>query len=640
MKKFFITLLVASLLFSSMTTTFAQTDEPSTWATDAISEMKGYKEFRSEAFKEYKEGISRLDFIYLAVRTYELIDGKEIVVDPSISFDDTNDVYALKGATVGITSGVGNGKFGTGGLDREQLATFMVRIYQLLELDLNEASTEKFDDDEAISSWAKNSIYLARDNNILSGVGSNKVEPRGLASIEMAIVISNRILKNNGYVGSEEKKDSYLNRDYNYWGNLREDKILSEIINSFTEDNYKDNSYFNGGKIVFGGQEIDSYGDMSVWGVEEELKLVININEANKFSDLIHSLLNHWQINSDEIHKALYDRINTNSFEDNVWYKTTDSIEYKIEKSYSYVYLLIKKEEKTVDLARDYVNTNKLNECQGYWSNLTNDEVLLDLVKKASSVNDTAFSDYAINIGVSTLLQNGSLHVNSSSDELEFTITSFRDAFVQSTLKTLLNYWTLDGAFIYNQYSDDFTFEKDQWFTGPEGTEIMFTSKYYGNIIRIKKQAALTSCDDQPVSETNYENVSKMGESKFFWENLALEPQISDIIKEAEESMDVYVANDVINFGSTEPFVMKGSLGIATLLYYDYMAIEINDLKSQQILGYTKDILIYLTKDGSHIYDAVMNNTYVEKELYRAPNGTEYKVIDVNNSKRIIIMKR
>jgi hypothetical protein len=295
MKKIISLLLIAVLTLSSLTLAFAETDEPSSWSEEAINEMKAYNEFRQEAFNGYKDGITRLEFIYLAVRTYELLDGKEIVVDPAIKFNDTDDIYALKGATIGLTSGVGNGNFGTGGLDREQLATFMVRILTLLELEMNEASGEKFADDENISSWAKDAIYLAKNNNIISGVGNNKVDPKGTASTEMAIVIANRILKNNGFTLDISKIQEAVNESSfadKYWDTAHKDEVVVDI---FEEASKVNKTYLAGGVMLVGADTILNSGELTIYtGTIGQVEIQVkNIGGAGVRSTL-EGLLNHW----------------------------------------------------------------------------------------------------------------------------------------------------------------------------------------------------------------------------------------------------------------------------------------------------------------------------------------------------------
>ena len=307
MKKIISLLLIAVLMMTSMTIAFAETDEPSSWSEEAISEMKGYNEFRKEAFTGYKDGITRLEFIYLAVRTYELIDGKEIVVDPAIKFNDTDDIYALKGATVGLTSGVGGGNFGTGGLDREQLATFMIRILTLLELEMNEASGEKFADDADISSWARDSIYLAKNNNIISGVGNNKVDPKSTASTEMAMVIANRILKNNGFTVVTSKKDMGL--DNAYWATLEDDDAVSAIIAEASEVN---RVYNQSGLIMIGADNSINVGALNVYTGGDTISFQITGWSSAGVQSTIKSLFNLWTPDGDYI----WDALNGNSSDD------------------------------------------------------------------------------------------------------------------------------------------------------------------------------------------------------------------------------------------------------------------------------------------------------------------------------------
>ena len=197
MKKITALILILCLLIGIPV--YAEGDIPASWAEESVNELKATNEFRKEVFSKYSENITRLDFIYLAVRLYEVLDGKEIVVNENISFTDTDDIYALKGATVGITSGVGNGKFGADNLlTREQLAVLMINVIELLEIEMIQPDNEKFVDDNEISSWAKTAIYKAKANGIISGVGQGKVAPSGNASTQVAIIITNNLLNNFG----------------------------------------------------------------------------------------------------------------------------------------------------------------------------------------------------------------------------------------------------------------------------------------------------------------------------------------------------------------------------------------------------------------------------------------------------------
>lgn len=185
--------LVALLIFSSVPVNFAATNvylngTPSSWALTDINLLSSYDILRQEAFSDYKDPVTRLEFIYLAVKMYEELKGSEIVVNSAISFTDTKDVYALKGATVGITSGIGDGKFGPNVLlNREQMATMFVKALELTGIQLN-AGTAKFTDDVKISSFAKTAIYKASNYGIINGY-NNAVNPKGSATNEQVLLI-------------------------------------------------------------------------------------------------------------------------------------------------------------------------------------------------------------------------------------------------------------------------------------------------------------------------------------------------------------------------------------------------------------------------------------------------------------------
>lgn len=87
-------------------------ESPTLWAQKSIEELILFNLYRESAFEAYKEGISRVRFVYLMVELYESLAGMSVNVDDSVTFDDTTDEYALKAAKIGITNGIGENKFG------------------------------------------------------------------------------------------------------------------------------------------------------------------------------------------------------------------------------------------------------------------------------------------------------------------------------------------------------------------------------------------------------------------------------------------------------------------------------------------------------------------------------------------------
>lgn len=298
MKRIVMLFMALTLILSSVVA-FAETDEPSGWAVESINQLRETKYFREEAFKNYKNDITRKEFIYLAVRVYEVVNG-EITADPSIKFSDTDDIYALKGATVGITTGIGNGKFGPDILlTREQLAVLMVNTLELANLEVKASDGYTFVDEGDFSSWAKDKIYIAKANGIINGVGNDTFNSQGQASIEQALIITNKILV--AYPDSRAggklahiiditkagNSDEILKPgDYDF----QEDTKIQEIMSKYgtTPDDVDGSNYqmgvhangFDYAENTFDGQ---TFADVTVNVVDNNVKISIrNYNDKIK----------------------------------------------------------------------------------------------------------------------------------------------------------------------------------------------------------------------------------------------------------------------------------------------------------------------------------------------------------------------
>lgn len=217
MKKIIGGILATSLLLSSAS--FASSNIPSDWAIDDIRELKEINVLESKIFRGYQEDISRVDFMDYAVSVYETLTGKDIKITNSKPFNDAYEKGVVKAFNIGLTEGIGNGAFGRDEpLNREQVATIFMRLLTILEVDMNQASKTVFSDDDLISSWAKESVYLAKENNIIDGVGNNKFDPAGPTNKEVAMILTKRILDEfDGKLvrdqdGNKVKADAYKNK--------------------------------------------------------------------------------------------------------------------------------------------------------------------------------------------------------------------------------------------------------------------------------------------------------------------------------------------------------------------------------------------------------------------------------------------
>ena len=137
---------------------------------------------------------TRAEFAQLAVILYEYLSGREIAIDRSIAFSDTDDDYVHKAATIGVVTGVGGNRFDPDSqLTREQAATMLYRLADATGNSLpNVAPT--FADNASIASWAITGVGKVQAAQIMGGIGNNLFSPQGSYTREQSIVTILRLL--------------------------------------------------------------------------------------------------------------------------------------------------------------------------------------------------------------------------------------------------------------------------------------------------------------------------------------------------------------------------------------------------------------------------------------------------------------
>lgn len=170
-------------------------EEPSSWAIESVNNLRAQNAMDNSFFNGYKVDMTRESFAYLSVKLYEKLTGNIAVIGEDI-FDDTDNEWILKGYNIGILNGYGNGVYGPNDLiTREQLAVLLIKTMMKSGVYYDtDISGLQFQDDSSISSWAKEYVYLANKNGILSGVGNNMMAPKSNATKEQAMIMSMRIL--------------------------------------------------------------------------------------------------------------------------------------------------------------------------------------------------------------------------------------------------------------------------------------------------------------------------------------------------------------------------------------------------------------------------------------------------------------
>lgn len=163
---------------------------PSTWAAPYVTAVSSEPELEvSRLLDGYQNRITRGEFAYLAVALYDYYTGTAPEAGQA-KFSDTSDPYVLAAKNAGMVSGYEDGTYRPDNeIRRDELATLFVNLFKAAKINVQPADGSRFADDSTIQTWAKSSVYIARANGVISGVGSNTFNPAGTATREEALIM-------------------------------------------------------------------------------------------------------------------------------------------------------------------------------------------------------------------------------------------------------------------------------------------------------------------------------------------------------------------------------------------------------------------------------------------------------------------
>lgn len=170
---------------------------PSSWAQALIDEAAGKELVTERTEGRYHDKITRLQFAELAVNLIERATGKEIVPAED-TFDDTDDVMALKAVAAGVASGKGEGVFAPdAAITRQEICVMLNQVIKYvdeangtttLENNDTQVDAERFNDAADVASWASESVALLTNNGLMAGK-SGGVAPKANTTVEEAIIL-------------------------------------------------------------------------------------------------------------------------------------------------------------------------------------------------------------------------------------------------------------------------------------------------------------------------------------------------------------------------------------------------------------------------------------------------------------------
>lgn len=146
---------------------------------------------------DFTANITRAEFAALSVKLYEAMSGETAPAPGESPFSDTNEAVIIQANALGIVNGKGGGKFAPDDLvTRQEAALMLSRVYTKLGGTIPEVSATTFADNDKVASWARDAVAFMSGKEIVNGVGGNRFDPTGNASIEQAMVIALRMFEN------------------------------------------------------------------------------------------------------------------------------------------------------------------------------------------------------------------------------------------------------------------------------------------------------------------------------------------------------------------------------------------------------------------------------------------------------------
>jgi hypothetical protein len=173
---------------------------PSDWAENEISEAKSLNIISDNSDYNYQEEITRKEFCELLVDATEKLSNNEISIKNYTNpFEDTENISVLKASKIGIVNGTSFNTFNPNNkIKREEIFVMITRALKTLNprIKANNFDLTSIKDFNDISSWAIDSVSVLKTNGIIKGMGENKINPKGNAKKEEALIMIYRSYTN------------------------------------------------------------------------------------------------------------------------------------------------------------------------------------------------------------------------------------------------------------------------------------------------------------------------------------------------------------------------------------------------------------------------------------------------------------
>jgi hypothetical protein len=168
----------------------------SSWALEELKKAVEYGLYTDDLIKNYSQNITRQEFCELVIKLYEKLKGTETAPISPNPFRDTMNESILKSYGAGIVRGTGADTFSPNNpITRQDICVMLYRaiIGAVPNTDTSISGVSAFADENLIGSWAIKEVKFAFKNNIMKGVGANKIGPRDNTNREQALLLMKRV---------------------------------------------------------------------------------------------------------------------------------------------------------------------------------------------------------------------------------------------------------------------------------------------------------------------------------------------------------------------------------------------------------------------------------------------------------------
>ncbi len=178
----------------------AQKMEVSSWAKAEIDSARENGLLTENTSVYFTKDITRAQFAELIVNMVEKTLDVKLAEADKKTFTDTSDSSILKAYEAGIVNGTSATTFEPNALiTREQMASMLYRAISYIETEKGKvyltqnSDISAYKDANKVSSWAKESVGVLANNEIMKGTSAITLSPKGNATIEQSIILVNRI---------------------------------------------------------------------------------------------------------------------------------------------------------------------------------------------------------------------------------------------------------------------------------------------------------------------------------------------------------------------------------------------------------------------------------------------------------------